>query len=236
MSRITGLINEKLKYFGFKIKKYESPNYKWLYSLKINTIIDIGANVGQFATEYSKILPNAKIYSFEPIKKCFDELERNTKKLDIECFNIGLGNETTETTINVYNHSPSSSLMKMATLHEDLYPHSIGFKAEKVVVDKLDNIFKERKVDSNILMKIDVQGYESFVIEGGMDTLKKTKVLIIEMSYYELYIGQKLFDDIFLTLYKLGFRFKGNVSQTLNQSDGSVVFSDAIFINENFDQ
>lgn len=232
MATITGWINENLKVLGVQIKKYSKPNYKWLEDLNINTIIDIGANEGQFALKFSKILPKAKIHSFEPISKCFASLKENTKKINIEYHNMGVGDEYSEKKINVYKHSPSSSLMEMAELHEDLFPHSVGHQEETIIVDRLDTIFKDKTLQPNILVKIDVQGYEPNVILGGKETIKKTKVVIIEMGYSKLYVGQKLFDDLYLMLYEIGFRFKGNIAQTLNGKDGSVLYSDSVFINE----
>ncbi len=229
---ITGWINENLKLLGIQVKKYNKPNYKWLNDLNINTIIDIGANEGQFALKFSQLLPNAKIHSFEPISKCFNALKENTKGVNIEYHNMGVGDEYSEKKINVYKHSPSSSLMEMAELHEDLFPHSIGHQEETIIVDRLDTIFKDKSLKQNILIKIDVQGYESNVIIGGRETLKKAKLVIIEMGYSELYVGQKLFDDLYMMLHELGFRFKGNIAQTLNEKDGSFLYSDSVFINE----
>lgn len=234
MSKLTGEINKSLKYFGFQIKKYESPNYGWIVNNNIKTIIDIGANIGQFANIYgtAKSLKDIKIYSFEPIKHCYDSLVLNTKNLNIECYNIGFGDKKEEAIIKIYNHDPSSSLLEMAKLHEELYPHSKGYREEKVDIDTLDNFFNNKSFDDNLLIKIDVQGFELNVINGGLNTLKRAKVILIEMSYQELYLGQALFDEIYIILRNLGFRFKGNIVQTFSPLDGSIVFSDSIFIKE----
>jgi hypothetical protein len=128
MSKITGQINNQLKYFGVQIKKYQNPNYGWLKSRNINTIIDVGANIGDFAITYGDAIKNAKIYSFEPIKHCFEILKANTINLNIECYNIGFGDKKEEPIIKIYNHEPSSSLLQMSKLHEDLYPYSKGFR------------------------------------------------------------------------------------------------------------
>ena len=41
------------------------------------TVLDVGANTGQFALEIHKILPQAMIYSFEPLKDCYEQLMHN---------------------------------------------------------------------------------------------------------------------------------------------------------------
>ena len=230
MSKLTGKINQQLQGFGFQIKKYKPENYIWLSNLEIKTIIDVGANTGQFAKKFSKILPKSKIYSFEPIKKCYEALVKNTEGLNVESFNLALGNMSGEIEMNVSTFSPSSSILEMNKIHEDLYPHTKGSKNEVIKIQRLDDILPFNTLEKNIFLKIDVQGFEDKVLKGAIDNLKFVKVILIEMSYVELYKGQPLFDDIYHILSELGFAFKGNIEQTVNQFDGSPIYSDSIFI------
>src|SRR5438034_257558 len=52
----------------------------WLRELNPKTILDIGANTGQFAVAINTILPDARILSFEPLPDCFEQLKRNLSK------------------------------------------------------------------------------------------------------------------------------------------------------------
>jgi len=81
------------------------------------------------------------------------------------------------------------------------------------------------------LLKIDVQGLEKQVLDGGKETIKKVKVIIIETSYISLYKDQPLFDDVHDQLAKVGFRFHGNLGQLLHPTDGSILQGDSVFIN-----
>jgi hypothetical protein len=89
------------------------------------------------------------------------------------------------------------------------------------------------ELSRNILIKIDVQGYEDKVIAGGMKVLKEAKVAIIEISYASMYKNQKLFDDIAGQMRDLGYRYKGSFSeQTYDLESGEPLFTDGIFVNE----
>ncbi len=57
---------------GLIVKLVRPDNNLWLQNRNIKTVLDIGANTGQFANLIQKILPQANIISFEPIKKCYD--------------------------------------------------------------------------------------------------------------------------------------------------------------------
>jgi hypothetical protein len=59
----------------FEPKKED--RFKWIRNLDIKTVIDVGANTGQFAAEIHAILPKAAIYSFEPLRECYDFLVDN---------------------------------------------------------------------------------------------------------------------------------------------------------------
>jgi hypothetical protein len=83
-----------------------------------------------------------------------------------------------------------------------------------------------------LLIKIDVQGFERMVILGGIQTIKKAEVLIVEVSFQELYENQVPFDTIYSLLTGLGFTFIGNYDQLLSPKDGSILQADAIFLNQ----
>jgi FkbM family methyltransferase len=232
MSEFTGKLNHQFRKLGFQIKKYKKPNNKWLTDAGIKSIIDVGANVGQFALHLASILPQAKIYSFEPIPSCFEGLKENTRKLNIELFNCALGEGESEEEMNVHEHTPSSSLLAMQDLHEKAYPNSIKSVKEKIIVRKLDNVFADINLEPNLLIKIDVQGFEEKVILGGMKTINQAKIIIIELTYDCLYQHQPFFDDIYTYLKGMGFTFKGNISQDLNPETGLILFSDSVFVKD----
>jgi FkbM family methyltransferase len=194
-------------------------------------VLDIGANTGQFANRVNEILPSVKIISFEPIKKCFDELLINTKSINVTAFNIALGQENTQQEINISAHSPSSSLLKMADLHTEVFAGTNFVEKETITVKKLDDLFNELNVDGKFMVKIDVQGFEDRVIKGGIESLKKADSILIETSFEELYEDQLLFDGIYQLLTGIGFIFKGNVTQAINKKDGRILYAESLFIN-----
>jgi hypothetical protein len=82
------------------------------------------------------------------------------------------------------------------------------------------------------MVKIDVQGYEKFVIEGASKSLLKTKLVLVEISVRELYNGEALFDEIYHLLTNLGFEFRGIYDQLKDKRTGEVLQCDCIFINK----
>ena len=221
--------------FGFVINKKQPwfNNHKWLTNFNIETIFDIGANTGQFALEYSQILPKAIIYSFEPVKSVYKELVENTKNIKIKTFNYGIGDKMETVTINVNQFSPSSSILELSSLHKENYKHAIDTFEEEISIKKLDNEFNVADFKRNILVKIDVQGFEDRAIAGSINILSQSKLVFVEITFKELYQNQKLFHHIYNQLYELGFEYHGSLAQNFDKSDGAIIYADALFINKN---
>lgn len=222
---------------GFDIRRYrpEPDQLSWLKEIAIQTIIDVGANIGQFAKEIRSALPDAFIYSFEPLKDCYDDLliiMKNDRKF--KAFNMALGDSSEEVVMHHNDYSASSSILDMAQSHKDLYPYTKHIHDEKIIVCRLDDIHEldKNNLKKEILVKIDTQGYEDRVLRGGIEFLKNTKVIIIETSFITLYEGQLLFADIYKMLTSLGFVYKGSIRRKFNLKNGGNLYEDSIFVKE----
>jgi len=95
----------------------------------------------------------------------------------------------------------------MGELHKEIFPFTQRMIKEKIIVKRLDDVIREFNltIGDNMMIKIDVQGYEDKVILGGKDTFSKARVIITEISFVELYQGQVLFDSMYSLFRDLGF-------------------------------
>jgi FkbM family methyltransferase len=228
-----------LNSFGYEIVKLQDALTtvkvgNWLHKLDIETIVDVGSNEGQFISIITRTLPNKKIYAFEPIKSCFQSLLENTKQFNVKAYNYGLSDVNGSTEINVSNNLYSSSILDMKDLHKDLYPDSEYTQKETIELRRLDDVIEQEAVVNNILIKIDVQGYEEKVLAGAPNTIRKAAVVIIETSFEPLYAGQWLFNDVYQYFAGLNFRLVGFADQTLSKKTGIPLYGDAIFVNSKF--
>jgi FkbM family methyltransferase len=217
---------------GFDIKiKEQWDSYSWLANEGIKTVLDIGANTGQFALRIHKLLPDVEVYSFEPLVSCFEELKRNMKDVPkSRCFNYALGNENGKHTIYHNEFSDSSSLLPMEQLHKDAFPFAKNAREEMIEVRRLDDVVDLLELTEKILIKIDVQGFEDKVIAGGQNTMRKAKILIVETCFEPLYIGQLLFDDIYSLINDMGFTYRGAEESFRNPLNGKILYCDSVFV------
>ncbi len=220
----------KLRQQGGLLNTYQNLNTPWFKSLGIDTVLDIGANTGQFTKTIALLLPNAKIYSFEPLPDCFAQLQEfslNNPRINI--FNLGIGDESGVLSFERNEYSPSSSFLKINDTHKQAFTFTENSTTVKVKIERLDDVTQNLDLGKSLFIKIDVQGYEDKVLKGGEETIKKANIVIVETSFVPLYESQPLFDDVYSVFKKLGFSYFGMNDQLSDPHTGQILQGDAIF-------
>ncbi|MFH2039710.1 MAG: FkbM family methyltransferase [Chloroflexota bacterium] len=208
-----------------------TPQMVWFQKMGIQTVLDVGSYIGSFAYAIRHILPDAHIYSFEPLEDNYAQLVKNLTPLgNFQAFNTAIGEQTGEMDFHRSDFSPSSSVLEMGELHRQTFPQSAHSTSIVVPVARLDDYLGQINLDPPVFLKIDVQGYEDAVLRGAKQVLKRVDFLEIEVSYQPLYSGQVLFEGIHQLLIQADFHFAGNLDSMFSPLDGSILQSDALFI------
>ncbi len=209
----------------------ERGRYDWLRRRGIRTVLDIGANVGQFSSMIRTILPGPHIHAFEPLASCRTELLMRTPSLEpISIHPFALGETDTEGSMHRTSAAASSSLLRLAPRHREAFPGARPAGDEPVQVTKLDSIAPSLELSAPILLKADVQGYELRVLQGAEETLRLVDVLVLETSFVELYDGQPLFDDVYRYVFERGFTYHGSIERIVDPRNGEVLSEDSVFL------
>jgi FkbM family methyltransferase len=233
---IVGLIH-RCGYDLYRIQKETASSLLGLHSLGIRTVIDIGANRGQFAQRVIDQFPAARFFCFEPLPDAFQELERWATQAHpgkFTLFNVALGEkEGAVTLFSPLEHNDASSLLESTDMQVSLYPVVKKQRRIDAQMTTLDAALTGRtqELTPNILIKIDVEGYEDRVIKGGTAIFPKAAVCIVEICLDELHHGQATFRDIFTLLSNLGYRYGGSLDQVC-AADGHPIYINAVFIRD----
>jgi FkbM family methyltransferase len=215
------------------IARNQGDDLLGLKRLPIRSVIDVGANQGQFARKISAVFPEANIYCFEPLPEPFEKLRRwsDRQRGTVTVFNAALGDREGPAEMFFHaEHNPSSSLLQSTAACETLYPFTRNQATVSVPMTTLDRIFGDPPpLLPDTLIKLDVQGYEDRVISGGPKTFRNARACIVEVSLDDLYDKQAAFKDIVLLLDNLGYRYAGNMEQICAE-EGHVIYLDALFV------
>lgn len=221
--------------FGlFGVEVIARRSNQWLRDARIQTVIDVGANRGQFARTARALFPSSRIYSFEPLADCCEEIQRSFKgDPGFQAFNLAIGEAESSLTMYRNRFDASSSMLPVSETMAKDFPFVKSSAEVTVKVSRLDDACRELTLEPKLLVKIDVQGYEDRVIAGAHEVLGRTSVLIVEVSFEALYTGQPLFDAVYRQLLGLGFDYHGNWDQIVSPLDGRVLQADAVFLRRN---
>jgi len=195
------------------------------------TVIDVGANVGQFAVASAKLFPDVQVHSCEPLPECVAKLRHHAKRLgNIEVYPVALGESSGEVQLHVNTHRHSSSILPLLEAHRLAFPKAQVTGSLAVELSTLDSVMANIELPQPCLLKIDVQGYESKVLRGAIETLSRIDHVILEASFKLLYEGESLFVDIVNEMADYGFRFLRPVGWLSHPVTGEILQMDALFV------
>ena len=199
----------------------------------IRTVLDVGANQGEFARYSADCFPNAAIHCFEPLPVCQPLLQAVAARYSqIKIHPVALGEKNGTVEMFENDFAPSSSLLPMQDRHRELWPKTIGTKKIQVTMETLDGIAAKSPLASPIFLKLDVQGFEMSVLRGATQVLRQTAVAMMEVLFEPLYEGQADFRELLNFMAERGFRFVEFADERRLPPVGKMVYADGVFVND----
>lgn len=176
------------------------------------TLIDAGANKGQFSLAFRRLRPGTRIIAFEPLPEAADTFERVF--LDdrlTELLPHALASAEGSAQFHVADRTDSSSLLAPG----EGQALAFGVREARTIdvsLKRLDQSLEISALAHPIMLKVDVQGGELGVFEG-CDLLTDIDFIYVELSFVELYDGQPLFQEVMDYLVARGFAIVGTYNQ-----------------------
>ena len=144
---------------------------------------------------------------------------------------MALGSEPSETEINVSENLVSSSLLPVGTASTDVLDETRYVRTERIAMRRLDDVL-DSAWPAPFAIKTDTQGYDLEVLKGAPETLKNTKVLMVEMIMAQLYDGGARFPDLYGFIQDAGFRCIALTEGFADYEMNEVLQVDGIFIRD----
>jgi FkbM family methyltransferase len=192
------------------------------------SILDIGANVGQFYNEIKLVFPNAYYYLVEGSESCRPSLEN----LNVDYSICLLSNEEKEVDFYIRKYEPrctGNSIYREKTLFYD----DDQIIVEKIQTKTLSNLLNNQTFD---LIKIDVQGSELDIINGGLEIIKEAKGILLEVSLVEYNENSPTKEFVYNYMEKLGFmpvEVIGNINHPITYE---LIQQDILFLNNKYEK
>lgn len=234
MRRIRRLVRAR----GYDLVRYDPRSHflalrrLLLDKYAIDVVLDVGANTGAFALQMRDIGYTGRIVSFEPVSATFRELSGHAAgDPNWVTVNCGLGDFDGTAAINISaNNAESSSLLEMLPRHLEAAATSRFVAREEIRVKRLDDVFESVcEGRRNVYLKIDTQGFERKVLDGGPRALEHIDTLQLELSMVPLYRNDTSFLDMCAYLRDKGFQAVAFEPGFLDVDSGQMLQVDGIF-------
>ncbi len=211
--QIKNLIHKISRKIGFDFHRYSADHFPELKRARviekgnINLVLDVGASEGFYGEELRETGYKERIISFEPLADSFQSLKKRSAGDDKwDCYNMALGETNSEMEMSVSGRITSSSLLPMTETHINAISSSATVSKELIQIRTLNSFLGIGiRAGERIYLKIDVQGFEMFVLKGADRIFDQVQVIELELSLTPLYQGGPLFIDMIKHMETLGF-------------------------------
>lgn len=225
-----GAFSSLLKWSKFSLAAFQIISRAKLAGVQPRTVVDVGANIGQFAVASKHLFHDARIFPIEPDARIAERLRKNVGMSVAENVRVtAVGDNQGTATFHVNRDSQVSSLLPLGEDRIESFPDSRVVEEITVPVTTLNDLFGGVELAEPILLKIDVQGFEDRVIAGASLFLKRVRWVLMEVSFSKLYEGERDFETIVDLLKGHGFRFVRPMNFHISPKTGEIIEMDALF-------
>jgi len=233
------LVKEVLAHAGIELRWLRHVNSEETVLAKLFSttkpvgVLDVGANIGQYASLVRKLGYRGAIISFEAIPAVHAALvqaarQDSTWKI-APCAALGRAQGKAE--MNISKNSVSSSLLPMHATHLDAAPDSVYVQTQTVRIERLDELAMSLlPASGDVLLKIDTQGYEKPVLEGATALLPRVAAIQVELSLVPLYDGAASFTEMIGFIQELGYELFSIVPGFRDVQSGRLLQVDGFFV------
>ncbi|WP_035383204.1 FkbM family methyltransferase [Ferriphaselus sp. R-1] len=212
----------------------EDESYRIVASLvgcKDPVVFDGGAHLGDVPDQLGALLPDARFFSFEPDPELGAILEQRFQgNAKVKVIRAALGDTPGWAKFNLNASKPTNSLLPASdSLQADLKTLCQLVEQVDVEVVTIDDFCRKSAIDRVDVLKLDLQGYDYLALKGASDTLKKAKVVLVEVLFVELYQGAHGFPDILNLMLERGFKLHTLCGLHYGESN-ELMWADAIFV------
>jgi FkbM family methyltransferase len=197
----------------------------------VRGVIDVGANVGRWSGGILQLCQPQRLLALEPQPSVLGALRsRIGSNPCVEIIEAAVGRENGTIDFHVTSHVDGASVLRPREEMNVIY--GVGYDIVETIpvpVRRLDDLAAD--LDEVTLLKIDVQGYEQFVIEGGEETLRRTRHVVLEVLFASHYENDLLFADLDRMMTARGFALV-NIAPAF-AADGLALWSDAVYSRRN---
>ena len=195
----------------------------------VHAVVDIGAHLGLWSESVLELIKPEVLVAIEPSPDTFKQLsQRLSRYPNAKLLPYAVGAKKGKTEFNIFNLTDFNSMLAPQESLYKTYDQLKIVDTINVEVCPLDELLKD--VGEISILKLDVQGKESEVLTSSPEVVRRTRLILVEVSFVSHYQGDTVFSDLHrlmldlnFGLYSFPFLYRGPV--------GNLTWGDAIYMN-----
>ena len=241
---MVGKFRELARSMGFDITRFPGAADHWLRLVemferqRVTLVLDVGANIGQYAASLRNNGYQGRIVSFEPASAAHAELSANAD-LDPSwetAPRTAVGAAAGEATLNISPASDMSSLLPLTADAAEKFASVRPTASETAPVTTLAAELPRYAADEDVIfVKSDTQGYEMEVLDGLADAADRITGLQLELSLVPIYQGQPDYLTVLNRLGDLGFTPHLVIPGSFSRQHGQMIEFDVVCFRDSGD-
>lgn len=187
-----------------------------------DTLIDVGANVGNFSALFMESFPHLKnIVAIEPESKNLEKLNNRFHGKNVQCLGKAISDKEGVAWLNVCENAVAHSLIDQ----------NWSTTAVEVNVMTLSQVIGGLPEDAKIFLKTDTEGNDVNVLKGGSDLLTSGRcpLVLCEVGFSDPPV-QTQFQEVHSELTAYGFDLWGFYNQSIYGRYMGLNYCDALYL------
>lgn len=164
------------------------------------TILDLGAYRGNWSREIQQIFPEAKFFLVEGNVDCVPYLESSGFPYEISMLS------DQKKTAQYYKHNGDDNTGNSLYIEQTQAYSEQNSRSIEVQCDTLANVVARNNLENIDFVKLDVQGSERDVMNGGLEVIKSAKVVLLELQLVEYNKGAPMIAEMIQYMDNIGFQ------------------------------
>lgn len=216
------------------------PEFEGHFEKHPVTLIDVGAS-GGMQEQWQRAEKHLRLIGFEPDERAYKSLAENSDGKRTIYLNTALHRERGEIEFLLNRDQKVSSMFPANRKLVEMFPDPGQFdlvRKVKVAAEPLDDVLTNAGIDDADFIKVDTQGSELAILEGGARIVENHLLGIeVEVEFAEIYEGQPLFAEVDTFIRSMGYElfdlngafWKRDKGKSLGRPRGQLIFGDALY-------
>lgn len=150
-------------------------------SLRGGVLLDVGANMGRYASYLRELVPDATIYAFEPHPATFARMSARLSSLRVQAVRQAMSDQAGVTQLFDFETRDGSTQASLSREAVEIF--SSGVVGHAVTSTTLDGFLDAEGIREVAFLKVDTEGFDLKVLQGAARAIREKRIRLLQFEF-----------------------------------------------------